>query len=72
MENPAKIKRKRISSGVVALSKSDCVECMSCVGFCPTLSMRYHSDQGAPFKCIACGKCVPACKQGALYIENIK
>lgn len=56
--------------GVVMLDKRKCVGCLMCVGFCPTLSMRYHQDQAEPFKCVACGACAKACPHGALEIAE--
>ncbi len=60
----------RNKMGVVLVNKKTCVGCFTCVGFCPTLSMRGYGDVVYPFKCIACGKCVEVCKPGALYIEE--
>ena len=54
--------------GVVRLRKNLCVGCLSCVGFCPTLSMFIHPERPEPFKCIACGKCVAECPSDALAI----
>lgn len=56
--------------GVVRIRKSDCVGCLSCVGFCPSLSMRYHSSLVEPFKCVACGICARECPEGALNIVS--
>lgn len=60
----------RNKQGVVMLDKKKCVGCLMCVGFCPTLSMRFHKDQAEPFKCVACGACAKACPQGALEIAE--
>jgi carbon-monoxide dehydrogenase iron sulfur subunit len=54
--------------GIVRVRKKLCVGCLACVGFCPYLAMFYHPDQTAPFKCIACGKCVEECPADALAI----
>jgi len=60
----------RNKMGVVLVNKKTCVGCFTCVGFCPTLSMRRERDSIYPFKCIACGKCVEVCEPGAIYIEE--
>lgn len=60
----------RNKAGVVLVNKKICVGCFACVGFCPTLSMRTVPGNIYPFKCIACGKCVPVCDPGALFIEE--
>jgi len=61
----------RAKNGVVLLNKKQCVGCLACVGFCPSLAMFYHADYVEPFKCVACGKCVDACPEGVLSIEEV-
>jgi carbon-monoxide dehydrogenase iron sulfur subunit len=58
----------RAKNGIVRLRTLDCVGCLACVGFCPTLVMYTVPDDTIPFKCIACGKCVDVCPTGALYM----
>ncbi len=58
----------RDKSGVVRIDKKLCVGCLGCVGFCTELVMFYDDDLLEPFKCVACGKCVDACPEGALEI----
>ena len=58
----------RIKNGIVRLREKDCVGCLACVGFCPTLVMYTVPDDTIPFKCIACSKCVDVCPTGALYM----
>jgi carbon-monoxide dehydrogenase iron sulfur subunit len=58
----------RAKNGIVRLRKRDCVGCMACVGFCPSLVMYVTADDPVPFKCIACGKCVDDCPTEALYM----
>lgn len=60
----------RDKTGVVRIRKADCVGCLSCVGFCPSMSMRYHSTLLEPFKCVACGLCVKSCPSHALSIAD--
>lgn len=55
--------------GVVRLNKKECVGCLSCVGFCPTLTMYFHPEYTEPIKCISCGLCAQECPTGALTIE---
>lgn len=59
----------RDKTGVVRLSKRECVGCMSCVGFCPNGSMYYHADYVEPIKCISCALCAKECPTGALAVE---
>ena len=58
----------RDKKGIVRVRKKLCVGCLSCVGFCPYLAMRYHADQTEPFKCIACGNCAKECPAEALAV----
>ena len=58
----------RDKSGVVRISKSICVGCFMCVGFCSELAMQYHDDYIEPFKCITCGQCVKVCPTEALFV----
>jgi anaerobic carbon-monoxide dehydrogenase iron sulfur subunit len=58
----------RRPNGVVGVDKKLCVGCLACVGFCGIWAMRTHPDEFNPFKCVACGKCVPACPEGVLSI----
>ncbi len=58
----------RAKNGIIRLRDKDCVGCLACVGFCPTLVMYTVSDDTVPFKCIACGKCVDVCPTKALYM----
>ena len=53
------------------LKKKECVGCLSCVGFCPTLTMYYHESQVEPIKCISCALCVKECPTGALAVEVV-
>jgi Fe-S-cluster-containing hydrogenase component 2 len=61
---------RRAANGVVRIDKAKCVGCMACVGFCTIWAMRMHADDLAPFKCVACGKCVKVCPEGVLSIEE--
>ena len=47
--------------GIVRLRAKDCVGCLACVGFCPTLVMYTVPEDVVPFKCIACGNCATYC-----------
>jgi anaerobic carbon-monoxide dehydrogenase iron sulfur subunit len=58
--------------GIVHINKKLCVGCYACVGFCPILVMRTHPKETFPFKCVACGKCVKACPEGALEIVQLE
>ena len=58
----------RSPKGTVIINKNQCVGCMACVGFCPTLDMHVHKPTVSPFKCIACGACVKVCEPGALKL----
>ena len=62
----------RNKQGVVQLRKKQCVGCLSCVGFCPSLVMFYHAYETVPFKCIACGKCADECPAEALTIVEVE
>jgi Fe-S-cluster-containing hydrogenase component 2 len=62
---------RRDKHGIVRLSKTLCVGCLSCVGFCPSEAMFVHADYTAPFKCVTCGKCVEACPTGALEVQDM-
>ncbi len=62
----------RDKAGIVRIRKADCVGCLSCVGFCPSLSMRYHSSLVEPFKCVACGLCAKQCPDHALSIVDVE
>jgi len=62
---------RRLKSGVVTISKSKCVGCYACVGFCPIGAMFTHPDSAVPFKCIACGKCADECPTEALEIVEV-
>lgn len=59
----------RDKTGVVRIKKDLCVGCLSCVGFCPTLTMYYQEPNLEPFKCISCGLCAKECPADALSIE---
>ena len=59
----------RDKRGIVRIRKKLCVGCLSCVGFCPTLTMYYHDDYVEPIKCISCGLCTKQCPTDALTIE---
>ena len=61
----------RDKTGVVRINKKLCVGCLSCVGFCPTLTMYYHDDYVEPIKCIACGLCAKECPAEALAVETL-
>jgi carbon-monoxide dehydrogenase iron sulfur subunit len=61
---------KRDKRGIVRIDQHLCVGCLSCVGFCPTLTMYTHADLRIPFKCVASGRCVKQCPEGALAIEE--
>jgi len=61
----------RNKNGIVMIDKDKCVQCYACVGFCPTLSMRYHKDVVGPFKCISCGACTRACNTGVIFMEEV-
>ena len=58
----------RNAAGTVMIKKDICVGCYMCIGFCPTMSMRRAPGANIAFKCIACGKCVKACPEGALSL----
>ena len=61
----------RAKNGVVIVDKEKCVDCLMCVGFCPTLSMRIHRELLEPFKCVACGQCAKKCPTNAIEIKSI-
>lgn len=61
----------RNKSNVVMIYKDKCVHCYACVGFCPTLAMRYAKDVVGPFKCISCGACTRACPTGAIFMKEV-
>lgn len=63
---------ERRLTGIVLLSKAQCVGCQACVGFCPAGAMRRAPVSLTPFKCIACGKCVGACPEKALELVEAK
>jgi len=59
----------RDSNGVVLLRRNKCTGCLMCVGFCDAGYMFFNAErQTEPFKCIACGLCVKACKYDALIL----
>lgn len=60
----------RNKQGVVMLDKKACTGCLVCVGFCPTMSMRFHPELREPFKCVACGACARACPHKALEVSE--
>jgi formate hydrogenlyase subunit 6/NADH:ubiquinone oxidoreductase subunit I len=55
---------------VVVIQKRSCIGCLACVGFCDIWAMRTHPDYVEPFKCVACGRCVEACPENALSVQN--
>jgi len=61
----------RAKNGVVMIDKRKCVGCLMCAGFCPTFSMRIHSEFLEPFKCIACGLCSKQCPTKAIEVKSI-
>jgi Fe-S-cluster-containing hydrogenase component 2 len=61
----------RNKQGVVRVNKRLCIGCLSCVGFCPILTMYYYEGDPVPFKCIACGLCAKDCPTGCLSIEDL-
>ncbi len=61
----------RNKNGIFLIDKDKCVHCYACVGFCPTLAMRYHVDVVGPIKCVSCGACARACNTGAIYMEEV-
>lgn len=60
----------RSKSGTVMLKKDLCTGCFICIGFCTKAAMFRVSKGTVPFKCISCGKCVDACPNGALSLEQ--
>ena len=59
----------RDSNGVVLLRRNKCTGCLMCVGFCDAGYMFFNAERRPePFKCIACGLCVKACKYDALIL----
>jgi Fe-S-cluster-containing dehydrogenase component len=62
----------RAKNGLVRIRKKDCVGCLACVGFCPTLVMYVDPDSTVPFKCVACAKCVDECPADALYMIEVE
>ncbi|MFZ5943876.1 MAG: 4Fe-4S dicluster domain-containing protein [Bacillota bacterium] len=60
----------RAKTGIVLINKSKCIGCLVCVGYCPSISMRYHQDLVAPYKCIACGKCTAQCPSQAIFLND--
>ncbi|MEL7570781.1 MAG: 4Fe-4S binding protein [Eubacteriaceae bacterium] len=54
---------------VVMLNKELCVNCLMCVGFCPSGMMRYSQKSATPFKCVLCGICAKNCPTGAIVIK---
>jgi carbon-monoxide dehydrogenase iron sulfur subunit len=61
----------RNKQGVVRVDKKLCIGCLSCVGFCPILTMYYYEGDPVPFKCISCGLCARECPTGTLSLEDL-
>ncbi len=60
----------RNAAGVVMLDKKKCVGCLVCVGYCPSITMRYYDNDLTPYKCTACGICAKACPSGAIAVDT--
>lgn len=62
----------RDNRGIVKINGNLCVGCYICVGFCPSLVMRYHPELTEPFKCVACGACTRQCPVNAIFLEEVR
>ena len=61
---------QKAGKGVVRINKEKCTGCLICVAECRRGFMRYHDDEGVPFKCVACGLCAKQCPTGALVLVD--
>lgn len=61
----------RAKVGAVLLKKDLCVGCFMCMGYCTKNAMMRPSHAIVPIKCISCGNCVDACKNGALSMVEM-
>ena len=70
-------RQSRTSSPFVAVDRSACEACWGCVAVCPEavlgkVEVLWHKhaviDSGE--RCTGCGKCLKACKSGALSVRS--